>query len=336
MCINDWHLCVHSKLDFILFCVFFHVAPGISADLDCFPVTTGCQSQQFLSAIFQVHHPASAEHNSPQCQVSWVSTCVHERSDHLVRLCPSHLQYSHKELLSMPHRASTPPFCLPSGIWVLGTSYLRSVPTAQGWTTQAEKDKCVAQSPRPDLATGTDTWNLVYKSLLKIANRSSRKFVSVCTWLCGHEKLLFFLLLIHLASFLMFSVIISLTKLLTYTLTLTNKPLPHLLAALIHVHLLSLTHSVWCLSRNLRVVILKSKPTTYSIDPIPTAFLLDCLDNLLPTLSQIVSNSLLSVSFHQYSNTLLFSLFSKSLLLTTAPVNTRVQSQTFRSCQKSV
>ena len=153
-----------------------------------------------------------------------------------------------------------------------------------------------------------ETWfikpNLIF-SLLKIANRSSSKIVSVCTWLCGHEKLLFFLLLIHLASFLMFSVIISLTKL----LTLTNKPLPHLLAALVHVHLLSLTHSVWCLSRNSRVVILKSKPTTYSIDPIPTAFLLDCLDNLLPTLSQIVSDSLLSVSFHQYSNMLLFSLF---------------------------
>ena len=81
---------------------------------------------------------------------------------------------------------------------------------------------------------------------------------------------LLFLLLIRLASFLMFSVIIQLAKLPIYALTLTNKPLHHLLIALICVCLLFWTHSVWC---DLESVILKFKLTNYSVDPTPTSLL---------------------------------------------------------------
>ena len=48
--------------------------------------------------------------------------------------------------------------------------------------------------------------------------------------------------------------------------------------------------------QELRNVILKSKPTTCSVDP-TTSLFLDCLDDLLPTLTQIVNDSLLSGSF---------------------------------------
>ena len=46
-----------------------------------------------------------------------------------------------------------------------------------------------------------------------------------------------------------------------------------------------------------RSVILKSKPATCLADPIPTSMFLDCLDDLLPTMTQIVNDSLLSGSF---------------------------------------
>ena len=49
--------------------------------------------------------------------------------------------------------------------------------------------------------------------------------------------------------------------------------------------------------QELRSVILKSKPTICSVDSIPTSLFLDCLDDLLPTLTQIVNDSLLSGSF---------------------------------------
>ena len=49
--------------------------------------------------------------------------------------------------------------------------------------------------------------------------------------------------------------------------------------------------------QELKSVILKSKPTTCLVDPIPTSLFLDCLDDLLPTLTQIVNDSLLSGSF---------------------------------------
>ena len=49
--------------------------------------------------------------------------------------------------------------------------------------------------------------------------------------------------------------------------------------------------------QELRSVILESKSTTCSVDPIPTSLFLDCLDDLLPTLTQIVNDSLLSGSF---------------------------------------
>ena len=57
--------------------------------------------------------------------------------------------------------------------------------------------------------------------------------------------------------------------------------------------------------QELRNVILKSKPTTCSVDPIPTSLFLDCFDDLLPTLTQIVNDSLLSGSFPSVLNTLL-------------------------------
>ena len=51
--------------------------------------------------------------------------------------------------------------------------------------------------------------------------------------------------------------------------------------------------------QELRSVILKSKPTTCSVDPIPTSLFLDCLDDLRTTESDsdIVNDSLLSGSF---------------------------------------
>ena len=49
--------------------------------------------------------------------------------------------------------------------------------------------------------------------------------------------------------------------------------------------------------QELRGVILKSKPTTCLVDPIPTSLILDCLDVLLPSLTLIVNDSLLPGSF---------------------------------------
>ena len=80
-------------------------------------------------------------------------------------------------------------------------------------------------------------------------------------------------------------------------------------------------------------VILKSKPTTCSVDPILTSLLFDCLDDLLPALSQIVNDSLLSGSFPSVFK---HAVFSESLLLTTTTLRTTVQSQTFHSHPKSL
>ena len=76
------------------------------------------------------------------------------------------------------------------------------------------------------------------------------------------------------------------------------------------------------------------------VDPILTSLLLDCRDDLLPTLSQIVNDSLLSGSFTIVSKhavePVVHTHFSESLLLTTATLRTTVQSQTFHSCPKSL
>jgi hypothetical protein len=48
---------------------------------------------------------------------------------------------------------------------------------------------------------------------------------------------------------------------------------------------------------DVRKIIVKSKPTTCSLDPIPTSLFLDCLDILLPTVTHIVNQSLLSATF---------------------------------------
>ena len=48
---------------------------------------------------------------------------------------------------------------------------------------------------------------------------------------------------------------------------------------------------------DIRKIIVKSKPATCSLDPIPTPLLLDCLDILLPTITHIVNQSLSSASF---------------------------------------
>ena len=44
-------------------------------------------------------------------------------------------------------------------------------------------------------------------------------------------------------------------------------------------------------------MILKSKPMSYTVDPISASQFLDCLDVLLPTLSHIANDSLMSDSF---------------------------------------
>ena len=62
-------------------------------------------------------------------------------------------------------------------------------------------------------------------------------------------------------------------------------------------------------------VILKSKPTTCSVDPILTSLLFDCLDDLLPALSQIVNDSLLCGSFPSvFKHAVVKSLLRKSTL----------------------
>jgi hypothetical protein len=48
---------------------------------------------------------------------------------------------------------------------------------------------------------------------------------------------------------------------------------------------------------DLKLIIQKSKPTTCSLDPVPTPLLLENLDLILPTLTQIVNDSLLSGVF---------------------------------------
>ena len=47
--------------------------------------------------------------------------------------------------------------------------------------------------------------------------------------------------------------------------------------------------------QELKSVILKFKPTACSDGPIPASLLLDCLEDLLPTLSQIINNCLHAV-----------------------------------------
>ena len=49
--------------------------------------------------------------------------------------------------------------------------------------------------------------------------------------------------------------------------------------------------------QEVRKIIISSKPTTCSLDPIPTPLLIQFLDQLLPTITTIINNSLLSGSF---------------------------------------
>ena len=46
-----------------------------------------------------------------------------------------------------------------------------------------------------------------------------------------------------------------------------------------------------------RTIIMKSKPTTCSLDPIPTSLLMECIDQLLPTITHIVNESLVKGIF---------------------------------------
>ena len=69
-----------------------------------------------------------------------------------------------------------------------------------------------------------------------------------------------------------------------------------------------------------------------SVDPVPTSLLHDGLDDVLPTLSQIFHDSLLSGSFPSVFKYTIVKPLLKSRLLTT----TTVQVQIFCSCLKSM
>ena len=47
----------------------------------------------------------------------------------------------------------------------------------------------------------------------------------------------------------------------------------------------------------LHTIIKSSKPTSCAVDPIPTSLLLECLDDILPTLTLIINTSILSGQF---------------------------------------
>ena len=47
----------------------------------------------------------------------------------------------------------------------------------------------------------------------------------------------------------------------------------------------------------LHTIITNSKPTSCALDPIPTSLLLECLDDILPTLTHIINTSILSGQF---------------------------------------
>ena len=49
--------------------------------------------------------------------------------------------------------------------------------------------------------------------------------------------------------------------------------------------------------QDVKKVIFKSRPTSCLLDPIPTPLLVECLDPLLPTITHIVNDSLMSGSF---------------------------------------
>ena len=91
------------------------------------------------------------------------------------------------------------------------------------------------------------------------------------------------------------------------------KTISCLLSALSCVHFLSLALSVS--EQELNSMIPKSKPTTYLIDPIPTSLFLNCLGDLLPTLSQTINDNLQSGSFLSLFNMLSLSQFSKLSLV---------------------
>ena len=102
------------------------------------------------------------------------------------------------------------------------------------------------------------------------------------------------------------------------------------------VRLLSVIHSVWKSEQELNSVIPKSKPTTCPVDPIPAPLLLDILGDLLPALSQIVNDSLLSGSFPSvFKHAILKPLLKKSTLDHNTLVTT-VKSKTFPSCPQSL
>ena len=94
------------------------------------------------------------------------------------------------------------------------------------------------------------------------------------------------------------------------------------------VRLLSVIHSVWKSEQELNSVIRKSKPTTCPVDPIPAPLLLDFLGDLLPALSQIVNDSLLSGSFP--------SVLKRAVKKSTLDLVTAVKSITFPSFPQSL
>ena len=47
----------------------------------------------------------------------------------------------------------------------------------------------------------------------------------------------------------------------------------------------------------LHTIIKNSKPTSFALDPIPTSLLLECFDDILPTLTRIINTSILSGQF---------------------------------------
>ena len=85
--------------------------------------------------------------------------------------------------------------------------------------------------------------------------------------------------------------------------------------------------------QELNSVILKSKPTTCSVDLIPASLLFDCCDQ--PILPQIVNDNLLSGSFPSVFRQAVLKQLVEKAFLTAITLGTTVQSQTVHSCPKS-
>ena len=71
-----------------------------------------------------------------------------------------------------------------------------------------------------------------------------------------------------------------------------------------------------------RECILNSAPKSCELDPIPSKLLIECLDYILPSLTDLFSSLLHLASSHNASNQLLSHLFSKRGVLITMPWTT--------------